>query len=609
MGDNMMGRDNLNFKIMKKIIFAIFLVLAFTVPGWATNYYINSVTGNDSYDGLAAVYNGTHGPWKTMNKVASSIFGPGDVIDGAGQIYYERLVFPSSGSADSGYITLQNFTLDGTFQINDGWTMLPYRTNGYPWSVSSGEVYKKYLTYIPYFLFEDGILLTAVGTTSVDQANAISRGQYAWYGNYVYYRASDGAAPLSHNIQVTRRDWDNLSPILYFPSKSYITLKNIIVKCNRTKSDTGITLENCNHFLMDNVDSSYCGRGLNINTSTNIKATNLNIHHNVNGGVGMQGNMDNISLQGKFSNNGRVLYFVGTSATYNVDGDNIGIGGSGGTVGTITIHDSIIENSGAPDGNPNAYGSGIYIGGANIMAIDKIICNNNIFRGNHYSAFISYQYAKSVDFNNNIIYKNRGYQNYQTVSINCTNNAFTNANICNNVWYGNTGRAALYLNHEIVTDGYVNFKNNIFMDNGVSGVSYFSDIWFSSQNKFTKVQNGYNLFWRSAGTWGTALLIEIANKFYNLPYIVGNSAGYFSYDKNSPGNIVADPKFVDAANGDFRLQQNSPAINAGTNVGLIKDFQGNLWGDPPSIGAIEYYNIAGVVSPKTISGKSGKLSK
>jgi hypothetical protein len=57
------------------------------------------------------------------------------------------------------------------------------------------------------------------------------------------------------------------------------------------------------------------------------------------------------------------------------------------------------------------------------------------------------------------------------------------------------------------------------------------------------------------------------------------------------GNVVGDPLFVDAANGDFRLQSGSPAINNGINVGLTKDYVGMTvpQGTAPDIGAYEYH--------------------
>lgn len=61
-----------------------------------------------------------------------------------------------------------------------------------------------------------------------------------------------------------------------------------------------------------------------------------------------------------------------------------------------------------------------------------------------------------------------------------------------------------------------------------------------------------------------------------------------SQDANSPA--PADPKFVDPANNDFRLQAGSPCIDAGASVGLSEDYANNKVpkGSQPDIGAFEY---------------------
>lgn len=58
--------------------------------------------------------------------------------------------------------------------------------------------------------------------------------------------------------------------------------------------------------------------------------------------------------------------------------------------------------------------------------------------------------------------------------------------------------------------------------------------------------------------------------------------------KNFTNNnhLKADPLFVSTT--DFHLSPDSPAIAAGTYVGILKDFNGNEWLNPPSIGAFEY---------------------
>lgn len=43
-------------------------------------YYIDSINGNDSYDGLSSTVSGNSGPWKTISKISSRTYSPGDRI-------------------------------------------------------------------------------------------------------------------------------------------------------------------------------------------------------------------------------------------------------------------------------------------------------------------------------------------------------------------------------------------------------------------------------------------------------------------------------------------------------------------------------------------------
>ena len=100
----------------------------------------------------------------------------------------------------------------------------------------------------------------------------------------------------------------------------------------------------------------------------------------------------------------------------------------------------------------------------------------------------------------------------------------------------------------------------------------------------------------ASGSSGETLknLIISNNIFYkngnnNQPLFSGITPNPYTYQNNQEG---IDPKFVDAANGNYHLQYNSPAINAGVNVGLTSDYDGNPVpypaGGATDIGAYEY---------------------
>lgn len=94
--------------------------------------------------------------------------------------------------------------------------------------------------------------------------------------------------------------------------------------------------------------------------------------------------------------------------------------------------------------------------------------------------------------------------------------------------------------------------------------------------------------------WGQAT----ANA-YNCVYPDSHSSIQSSYFTAARGNIFVDPKFVDAANGDYRLADDSPCKNAGVNeawmattadlAGLRSRDGGRIYGENVDIGAYEIY--------------------
>ncbi len=119
-------------------------------------------------------------------------------------------------------------------------------------------------------------------------------------------------------------------------------------------------------------------------------------------------------------------------------------------------------------------------------------------------------------------------------------------------------------------------------NNDPTGTIAENNLWYAST---------YGVWWDGTGS---------LTSDYNLYYIPGGSYGYINttiyptlvgwqgvgYDAHSTS---FDPLFTDAVNTNFTLQGTSPAIDAGTSVGLSSDYADttSIYGTP-DIGAYEY---------------------
>ena len=80
---------------MKKIILTILISVSFIIQAQAAIYYV-SVSGNDANDGLSAAH-----PWKSLKKVSSTVFNPGDrILFKSAELWQGTLTLNGSGTKE-----------------------------------------------------------------------------------------------------------------------------------------------------------------------------------------------------------------------------------------------------------------------------------------------------------------------------------------------------------------------------------------------------------------------------------------------------------------------------------------------------------------------------
>jgi len=262
---------------------------------------------------------------------------------------------------------------------------------------------------------------------------------------------------------------------------------------------------------------------------------------------------------------GNYIHDMGVRSTFqNTDAHSIGI--QGGHDGVI--EDNICENC----------GSGPLFYAFTNQESKNNITRRNIIKDMHNLGGASGWGIATICANDASGDKS-GNKFYQNIVINATVGGRFHfeqeQEVYNNIFYNCENGLDMYRNYAGL-GANVKLRNNIFFNSTLYHIKWYSGATFITINF------DYNLYYPTEGD-----LFRLGRREMTFTEWQALSKTGLTFDPNS---IAADPLFVDPENGNFHLWSDSPAIDAGFDVGLTQDFEGNLTPQGPAfdIGAYEY---------------------
>jgi parallel beta-helix repeat protein len=313
------------------------------------------------------------------------------------------------------------------------------------------------------------------------------------------------------------------------------------------------------YFIIDGFEIKNFEHGINLIQSNHFIIRNNKVHDNSSFGILVDGAED-----GEIANN----------SVFNT-GSYSGILVSNST--NIDIHHNVSYSN-------NHNGIGMSHAAHNNLVHHNIAYDNSCGADQRYAGI-----AIEVNSERNRVYNNLIYDNCHAGYL--TNSP--NNEIYNNVMYGNIGAQISFGDWEDSTPTGNVIMNNIFVvtraGDQENAVACWGEGYDPLQNTFD-----YNLYYYVNGPDKSRMVVvwPIYSRAYS--FSEWQAAG-----KEQHG-VLGDPQFINPGNADFHLRSNSPAIDAGVDVGVTDDFDGNVrpQGPTPDIGAFEYVGSAATPTPQ-----------
>lgn len=598
------------------------LFFGLTTRAEAAIYYVSVADGDDTNcTGLAQTpyVSGSAQPcpWKTLAKVSASTFSAGDsILFKRGETFTGNLQFANETGTSENRITIGAYGtgVDPILTASSGRTLDIRNSASY---MTFENLTLRSAVSDNIFLFSgtfDNLIFRNldIASSSAFTTNTATTTNML-FSNVIIHDVTTGIINLNFGTNDT---FENVSisnvtngagitlGSAASATTSGITFDNVSIT-NVAGNGIGIRkLSNSNFSNITIASSSLSGIGIDLGLS-NVSFTNINISSTTQFGMSLNATGDvNITNATTTTNGLDGINIRGTGgylinnlySSYNSGGHGIIWSGSAAS-SYLLLSDSIFEYNGGPASQKN----GLSFDGAGNATTTNTVARYNTNDGFNLSSTVHAVFDSIISDTNGIdgIGANGDGLSWHSASTGVLKNSI----IRNNKKGGVVN----------VQSSHVDVYNNVFIHSSVGTLPMF-------YLEGSSTANVYNNTFINLSQQGTALLFTHTasgviknNLIYGFDIgLYNNTAGTFTESNNyvwsfgttpfinlTPdltSSSISNPLLTDVDNENYMLSSASPAINAGTDVGLTRDYAGNSIMGNPDIGAYEYQWISPVSS-------------